>query len=252
MWKGLEPVPKPWRSRSANLPPHDFDNFFRIKMLHEVRSFLTYWRSLSAKPSELLMSNWWCMVPLVKQFNRANQLLDIRCCYIDNMSRTWYLRKIGDFEEKANLLEWKTSAVQLRSSRSAALRTVKRWWDSVKRAQVGSSITEIPISKHCLLHDFDKYFQKKMLLEFSTFFAHWRSLARRSSELLASNWRGLVPLVKQFNRSEEVFDISRRYGDITSHTPAEDRRFRWKGDFVGIKDVGCFSYSLRVLQTYGP
>ena len=40
----------------------------------------------------------------------------------------------------------------------------------MKRALIVSSITKMPISKHYLMHDFDKFFQKKMLLEFSTFF----------------------------------------------------------------------------------
>jgi hypothetical protein len=40
---------------------------------------------------------------------------------------------------------------------------------------------------HQTLHDVDKFFQKKMLLEFSTFFTQWRFLAAKPAELLVSN-----------------------------------------------------------------
>ena len=51
------------------------------------------------------------LMPLATQFNRANQVFDIRCSYGDITSRTWYMRKIGEFDEKANLLGRKASVV---------------------------------------------------------------------------------------------------------------------------------------------
>ena len=94
-----------------------------------------------------------------------------------------HLRKIGEFDEKVILLERKTSAVV--ATAFAFFKLTDN--DKVKRALIGLSITEILISKHRLLHDFDHYFQEKMLLELSTFFTRWRSLAAKPSELLASN-----------------------------------------------------------------
>ena len=38
-----------------------------------------------------------------KHFKRAEEVFDIRCRYGNITSRTWY--KVGDFDEKATLLE---------------------------------------------------------------------------------------------------------------------------------------------------
>ena len=65
-------------------------NIFRKKCSLNFRHFFTDWQSLAAYPSELLVSNWWCLMTLVKQFNRAKELIDILCRYGDIMSRTWY------------------------------------------------------------------------------------------------------------------------------------------------------------------
>ena len=73
--------------------------------------FFTNWRSLAAKPSELLASNWQGLVPLVKLFKQAEGIFDMRRRYGDITSRTWFLRKMGEFDEKAILLKWKTSTV---------------------------------------------------------------------------------------------------------------------------------------------
>ena len=100
---------------------------------------------------------------------------------------------------------------------------------------------------------FGPLFPKKMLHEFRSFLTNWRPLTANLSELLVSNWRGLVPMVKQFNRAKEVFDIRCRYVDNTSRTwyLAEDRRFLWKGGFAGMINLGCCSNSLRVIRSYG-
>ena len=54
---------------------------------------------------ELLASNRRGLVPLVKQFEGAEDIFDICRRYGDITSRTWYLLKIGEFDKKANLLE---------------------------------------------------------------------------------------------------------------------------------------------------
>jgi hypothetical protein len=51
-------------------------------------------------------------VPLLPQFNRAKQAFDILCGYEYITSRVWCVRNIGEFDEKANLQEWQTSAVR--------------------------------------------------------------------------------------------------------------------------------------------
>ena len=156
---------------------------------------------------------------------------------------TW--RKVGDFDEKATLLEWKASAVT-----AAAFAFFRLTDNNELMVSCEQDFNRfINNCKHCTI--LTNFYGKKCSSNFRRFFTHRPSLAAKLSELLASNWRGLVSVVKQFKRAEKVFDLRCRHGDITSRTPAEDRRFRWKGDFVGIKDVGCYSYSLRVLQTYG-
>ena len=114
--KRLEPVNKSWRPRSANVASRTILTAFSSKQCSTIfEVFLTNWRPLAAKPSEQLISNWCGLVPLVTQFNWANQVFDIRCNYEDITSRIRYLRKISEFDEKAKLLEWKTSAVKATS-----------------------------------------------------------------------------------------------------------------------------------------
>ena len=151
---------------------------------------------------------------------------------------TW--RMIRDFYEKAILLKWKSSAVTATSLAFDRLmksnKVIGSWQKGSSRfIYYGEQIAMV--GKNCLPRDFDNFFQKKMLNEFRSFLIHWRPLAAKLSELLVSNWCDLVPLLKQFKRAKEVFNIRCHYVDITSRTwyLAEDRRFLWKGEFAGKK-----------------
>ena len=164
---------------------------------------------------------------------------------------TW--RMIGDFYEKASLLEWKTSTV---TATSLAFDRLMKSNEVIGSWEKGSNrfINHGDLGQQTLPPArFGQLFPEKMLLKFRSFLTQWRPLKAKLLELLVFSSCGLVPLLKEFKRAEEVFNIRCHYVDITSHTwyLAEDRWFRWKGDFAGITCVGCYSYILRVRQTYG-
>ena len=128
------------------------------------------------------MSNWCGLVPLVKQFNRAKEVFDILCRYGDNGN--W--RKIGDFYEKASLLEWKTSAV---TATSFAFDSLTNTNEVIGSCDKGSSRfiyygeQKVMVGKNCLPRDFDNLFLEKNAQRISKFFD---TLAPSSGETVSA------------------------------------------------------------------
>ena len=163
------------------------------------------------------------------------------------------LRKISEFDEKAKLLEWKNSAVKATSFAFGSPTNSKEMMGSCEEGSNRFIINGYSDQQTLPPARFWQLSPEKNAPRISKFLTYWRPLAAKTSELLVSNSRGLVPLVKQFNRAKEVFDIRCRYGDYMSRIwyLAEDRRFLWKGEFAGMENVGRYSYLPRVRQTNG-